>query len=124
MSTDELQVHDGQASTQEIDAYQRKTGSILYTAIITRLNIARATCKLKEFLQNLSPRHHQAADQGLRCLHTYCYYAVEFLFSVEPEHVFECSSDATFAHNMLDRKSSEGYLLKVDGSPVGWRATK
>jgi hypothetical protein len=124
MSTDELTLHTGQASAQDIHAYQRKMGSILYAATITRPDIARTTCKLMEFLQNPSPRHHEAADRVLRYLHTYRYYAIEFSSSVEPEHVFECSSDAAYADNVPDRKSSEGYLLKVYGGPVDWRATK
>ena len=37
--------------------------------------------------------------------------------------VFECSSDAAFADN-LDRKSSHGYLFKLFGGPIAWKATK
>ena len=37
--------------------------------------------------------------------------------------VFECSSDAAFADNP-DRKSSFGYLFKLFGGPIAWKATK
>jgi hypothetical protein len=37
---------------------------------------------------------------------------------------FVCASDAFFADNTLDRKSSQGYVLKLFGGPVAWRANK
>ena len=35
-----------------------------------------------------------------------------------------CASDASFAYNTLDRKSSQGYILKLFGGPVAWRVNK
>jgi hypothetical protein len=35
-----------------------------------------------------------------------------------------CASDASFADNILDRKSSQGYVLKLFGGPMAWRANK
>jgi Reverse transcriptase (RNA-dependent DNA polymerase) len=57
ISTDTMVPYDRQAMPQDIHAYQRKVGSSLYTAIITRPDIARTVSKLYEFLQNLSPTH-------------------------------------------------------------------
>lgn len=37
---------------------------------------------------------------------------------------FICVSDASFADNSLDRKSSQGYLMKLFGGAVAWRANK
>jgi hypothetical protein len=37
---------------------------------------------------------------------------------------FVCASDASFADNTLDQKSSQEYVLKLFGGPVAWRANK
>ena len=34
------------------------------------------------------------------------------------------ASDASFADNTKDRKSSQGYVMKLFGSTIGWRASK
>jgi hypothetical protein len=35
-----------------------------------------------------------------------------------------CASDASFADNSLDRKSSQGYVVTLFGGPIAWRASK
>ena len=37
---------------------------------------------------------------------------------------FICSSDASFGDNTIDRKSSQGYIMKLFGGPVAWKANK
>ena len=37
---------------------------------------------------------------------------------------FEVASDASFADNTLDRKSSQAFAMKLFGGLVGWRANK
>ncbi|XDG02528.1 hypothetical protein ABKA04_002143 [Annulohypoxylon sp. FPYF3050] len=38
--------------------------------------------------------------------------------------IFEVSSDASFADNTRDRKSSQAYVMKLFGGVIGWRANK
>ena len=35
-----------------------------------------------------------------------------------------CTSDASFADNMIDQKSSQGYIMKLFRGPVAWRVNK
>lgn len=37
---------------------------------------------------------------------------------------FVCASDTFFANNLLDRKSSQSYIMKLFGSVIVWRANK
>src|SRR5262249_15873436 len=37
---------------------------------------------------------------------------------------FICASDASFADNTLDQKSSQGYIMLLFGGPIAWRANK
>ena len=38
--------------------------------------------------------------------------------------LFVCASNALFGDNTLDRKSLQGYIMKLLGGPVAWRANK
>jgi hypothetical protein len=53
----ELLPYKGQALLTSINYYQRKIRSLLYTAVITRPNIAFATSRLARFNINPSPKH-------------------------------------------------------------------
>ena len=38
--------------------------------------------------------------------------------------LFICASDALFTDNSINRKSSQGYIIKLFGGPIAWRANK
>jgi hypothetical protein len=44
--------------------------------------------------------------------------------TTNPEPIFFGASDASFADNPSTRASSDGYLFKLFGMPVDWKATK
>jgi hypothetical protein len=112
MSTDNFVPYNNTASPQAVYSYQRKMGSILYAATISRLDIARATNKLMEYMTNPSPIHHAAADRIICYLSTYCNFAIQYSATDLPDNeIFACSSAAAFADNIPDRKSSEAYLF-------------
>ena len=64
-------------------------------------------------------------DYILSYLDTHRALAIEFSdLSATPEiAVVLCSSNAAFADN-TDRKSSYGFLFKLFGGPIDWKATK
>jgi len=62
MGPGELFPYEGKASFHEISTYQKKVGSLLYAAVITRPDIAFATLQLARFNVNPSPEHQKAAD--------------------------------------------------------------
>ena len=120
MAHEELFPYDGTASHPEIHSYQRKIGSLLYAAVTTRPDIAFATSRLSRFLTNPSPEHHAAADRVLVYLKRYKDYGLQFGGGDD----FVIASDASFADNSLDRKSSQAYAMKLFNGLVGWRANK
>jgi hypothetical protein len=123
ITTAELGKNEKQATPESVHLYQQKVGSLLYAVIITRPDIARATSKLSEFLQNPSDEHHQAADQCLRYLYATRHLAIEYHGQKDCEALL-IASDASFADNPDDRKSSQGYLIKLFGGPVAWKSNK
>jgi len=124
MTTEDLLSYDGQAKPQEIYAYQRKVGSLLYATTISRPDATRTASKLSEFLQNPSPSHHDAVDRAITYLYGTRTYAVEYSGEINAQNVFICASDAAYADDTATRRSTEGYLFQLFGGPIDWRSTK
>ena len=111
--------------------YQRKTGSILFAAVITRPDIAFASSRLARFNTNPSDTHHEAADQVIKYLYRTKGYSIQYgqgkgtTASIgNMSQDLTCASDASFADNTLDRKSSQGFIMTLFGGPIAWRANK
>jgi hypothetical protein len=122
MCREELIPYEDRASYSEINLYQRKIGSLLCAAVTTRPDIAFATSRLGRFLTNPGPKHHAAADRVLLYLKRHRDYGLQF--GGKADDTFTVASDASFADNTVDRKSSQAYAMKLFGSVVGWRANK
>lgn len=120
MRKNELLPYQGKAKIFEIRNYQRKIGSILYLAVITRPDVAFAASRLSRFGQNPGPEHHEAADRTL----LYIKNSHALALQLGGGDDFVVASDASFADNSLDRKSSQAYIMKLFGGVVGWRANK
>ncbi|KAF7543720.1 hypothetical protein G7046_g9943 [Stylonectria norvegica] len=114
-------VHNEDTATKETTSWYRKIiGSILYAAVITRPDIAFAVSRLARFMENPSDMHCEAADRVLNYLYATRFLALQFGGGDE----FQIHSDASFADNTADRKSSQAYAMKLFGSLIGWRANK
>ena len=133
MSPDPLLPNTNQVTLQQIWGYQGKTGSINYAATQTRPDTARAASNLAEFSTNPSQKHQDAADQAILYLAGTRYYAIEYSASANnqeltiawpgKEKVLGIASDAGFGNCTTTRRSSEGYLFKLFGSPIDWSST-
>ncbi|KAL9564117.1 hypothetical protein ACKAV7_011767 [Fusarium commune] len=125
MTKDELLPSEREASLQKITQYQKKIGTILYAAVMTRPDIAFAASRLARFNQNPGHLHQKAADRALRYLQHTRHLCLEFGATPGgPEDIFEVASDASFADNSLDRQSSQAFEIKLFGSMIAWRANK
>ena len=110
----------GRALPHEVNRFQRKIGSLLYAAVTTRPDIAFAVSRLARFNTNPSHIHQAAADRVLLYLQRTKGLALQFGGADD----LLVASDASFADNTLDRKSSQGYAMKLFGGLIGWRANK
>ena len=120
MSKEELLPNEDIASYERITKYQRKIGSLLYAAVITRPDVAFAVSRLSRFIINPGPKHHEGADRVLHYLKNTQSLALQY---GQDDH-FRVASDASFADNSIDRKSSQAYAMKLFGGVIGWRASK
>jgi len=118
MPAAELLKNLGEATKQEIKLYQELIGSIFYTAIMIRLDIAYAVSQLSKFLTNSSREHFKAA------LHAPGYlYATRFVAIVygpirpgAPQLLI--AGDASFASDEETRKSSHGFIFMLMCGPI------
>ncbi|KID81271.1 polyprotein [Metarhizium guizhouense ARSEF 977] len=128
MGLEELLKSETQATKKSIEVYQQKIGSILFAAISTRPDIAFAVSRLARHNLNPSDIHHRAADRVIQYLYSTRSYAIRLgrntQKSNKPVEIFIGSSDASFADNTEDRKSSQGYVLRLYGGPIAWKASK
>lgn len=125
LPTDQLLPNDGQATPSQIYGYQQKISSAVYTASITRPDVAKLVNKLAEFLTNPSPKYIELIDRVIAYLLATKHYALQYGgVEGQEKEVFTIASDAAFADDYQNRRSSEGYLSKLFGAAVDWKATK
>jgi hypothetical protein len=105
----ELMPYKGIATPSTINRYQRKIGSLLFAAVTTRPDVAFAMLQLARFLTNPGQQHHNAADRVLLYLQS----TRRCSLGLGGRQHLEVASDASFADNTLDRKSSQGYIIKL-----------
>jgi len=83
-------------------------------------DIAFAVSRLTRFNHNPSPGHFEEVYRVIDCLLGTQNLAIELGCGND----YETFSDASFADNALDRKSSQVYAMKLIGGIVTWRANK
>jgi hypothetical protein len=120
MTKEELFPNEETASHQSVNWFKRAIGSLLYASVITRPDIAFATSRLARFMNNPSEKHIEAANRVFSYLYATRFYGLQ----LGGGDTFEVHSDASFADNTLDRKSSQGFAMKLFGGLIGWRANK
>lgn len=119
----ELEHSTGQAAKPTIKRYQELVGSILYTAIMVRPDVAYPASFLSRFLTNPSPEHMDAAEHVIRYLWGTRSLCLRFGKSKEAQFLL-IASDASFADDKRTRHSSQGYIIFLYGGPVIWKASK
>ena len=127
LSACQLNKHQGQATPQEIHAYQQRVGSINFAAVISRSDIAHAASKLSEFLTNSSKSHLKLADRTIQYLGHTKRLAIQFNFDTNIDSlnvIFLASSDVSYGDDPLIRYSSQGYGFKLFDGMIDWKVFK
>jgi hypothetical protein len=120
--------------------YQELVGSLGFISAQTRPDVAKACSYLAQFNINPGSQHLGQVVQAWRFLWNTRTTAMKASASAikqeghswaarpseveEPEPIFFGASDASFADDTETRASSEGYLFKLFGLPIDWKATK
>lgn len=117
-----LRKFEGQAAKEQVKAYQERVGSILYTAIMIRADVAFAAAQLSLYLTNPGPDHLAAADQSIAYL--YATRTLAIRYGSKQREVLVFAADASFADDEETRRSSHGYTVRLFGGLVHWRAAR
>lgn len=114
--------YDGTATASQINGYQQKVGSAIFSATFTRPDITKATSDLSRYLQNPGPEQLHAVQHCLHYIVGTKYLAIEFDGNKRGADLFTCASDASFADDITTRYSSYGNALTLFGGPVFYKA--
>ena len=105
-----------------IEKYQSAFGKLLYLATRTRPDIAFAICNVAKYTANPTDEHWMAVKHILR----YLAGTVQYGLVYTKDNLIECCeySDADWARDLDDRKSTSGYIFQVGGGSVSWKCSK
>ena len=114
-ATDNMEVLNQQS-------YQSLVGSLMYLATCTRPDIAYAVGTLARFTSKPNQTHWVAAKRVLRYLRGTSNFGI--VFKGDESGTCKAYSDADWAGDKEDRKSTSGYLFQIAGGPASWRSKK
>ena len=102
--------------------FREAVGALMHLTTVTRPDIAYAVGYVSRFMENPQEEHWVAVKRILRYLqgtkmHGICYKSNG---TVD----FRGYSDADWAGDLADRKSTSGYVFMLPGAPVSWGSKK
>lgn len=109
---------EGEASPSEIECYQGMTGSIMFSMVETRPDIAFATSVASCFTKNPSHQHIEAVKTILRYLKGSRNRGITY--GGQSKLKVEGYFDSNWAGDKESRKSTLGFIFMLNGGPVSW----
>jgi hypothetical protein len=116
-----LAAKQGETLTDEKE-YQRAIGSVMYGMIYTRPDIAFTTGRLSQHLKGPVQRHYGGLKELLRYIGTTINQKIRYGPSTTRDLVVY--TDADWAGDKTDRKSTSGFVVMLYGGPVCWASRK
>ena len=102
--------------------YQSAVGSLMYLAVSTRPDIAFTVNSLARFNSNPQKDHWTALKRVLRYLKGTINIGI--LYKQDGSDKCIGYSDADWAGDTSDRKSTSGYIFMFSGGPISWSSKK
>jgi Reverse transcriptase (RNA-dependent DNA polymerase) len=99
--------------------YSSAVGSLMYSMVCTRPDIAHAVGVVSRFLSNPGKQHWEAVKWILRYLRGTSKLCLSFW---KDEVVLEGYTDADMAGDLDHRKSTSGYMFTFTGGAVSWQS--
>jgi hypothetical protein len=116
-----LQSNPGQqASKDSILWYQQVVGSLMYAMVCTRPDLAYTLSRLSKYVTNPSEEHLRAAKQGLRYVRKTTSAGIQY--GGEVSYPLEGYTDADFAGDKDNRKSTSGFVFILNGGAISWKS--
>ena len=123
MTDHDLGSHDGELDRELRTLYLQAIGSLLFLANRTRPDMEYAVNFLARFSHNPSIQHWNAVKRVFRYLAGTVDLGIRFQTRAEEPFLFGYS-DADFAGDIDERKSTSGYLFIFGGGPISWKSQR
>lgn len=108
--------------------YQQLTGSILYPSISTRPDISHAVAIVSRYNSKAQQAHLTAVKRIYRYLHKTkaCKLILDGKVNNKITNNIQLTaySDSDWAGDLEDRKSTTGYIIKLNNCPISWISKK
>ena len=125
LPTKELRKFEGQATPEQVRKYQELVGSLLYTAVMIRADVAFAASKLSQFLTNPGPEHLAAVKHAIRYAYGTRFLSIQYGGELPAgAQVLHISGDAAFADDPETRRSSQAFVISLFGGLINWKASR
>lgn len=102
--------------------YSELIGSLQFLANVTRFDIAFSVNMLSRYLQDPGPGHWNAAKRVLRYLKETRNEGISYNHVITQDYI--CYSDADFAGDEDERRSTSEYIAIMNGVPVAWASRR
>lgn len=109
---------EGQASTAERERYQGMIGSIMFSMVETRPDVAFATSVASRFAKNPGHQHMEAVKTILRYLKGSRDRGITYGGLDQEDLLVEGYSDSDWAGDKESRRSTSGFIFMLNGGPV------
>ena len=118
-ATDSCQLFD-------IEKYQSTVGSLLYLSTRTRPDITYAVCNVAKFCSKPTVKHWTAVKSIFRYLKGTIIVGVLYKKQRTSDSSNKCIgfSEADWAGDRADRKSTSGYCFRLNNGLISWRTNK
>lgn len=107
-----------EATQAEKERYQGMTGSLMFSMVETRPDIAFAIAVAARFAKNPSHAHTEAVKTIIRYMKGSINRGITY--GGEEKLLIEGYSDSDWAGNKESRKSTSGFIFMLNGGPVSW----
>ena len=104
--------------------YQSAVGSLLYPSGWTRPDIAFAVSQAAKFCFSPTKEHWTAVKHILRYLKAMPNYGLSYSINDDINGALIGYSDADWAGDVNNRKSTSGYLFMISGAAISWKSRK
>ena len=106
--------------------YNSLIGSLLYASISTRPDISHAVNVLSRFLKNPGEKHWIAGKRVLRYLKGTTSFGLKYDGKTNYDDQFKITAftDADWAGDINDRKSTTGFIIKINECVINWISKK
>lgn len=104
--------------------YRELIGSLLYMSVMTRPDISYAVNYLSRFVTKPHAKIYEQIIRVFNYVQSTKSASILYISEVKnsPKTLFSCYSDSDYAQDATSRKSTNGFIITYNESPIHWKA--